>query len=525
MGRAWLGLALLLAGCERNTGDPAPFLDEDGDGFTGTSDCDDSDPEVNPDATEIPWDGIDQDCDPSTPDDDLDSDGFGVTEDCDEADPEVGADAADRCHAIGAADVVLQASERGTELGATLVFLTDGSLAAGAPGLDGDRGGVIILAEDDLSNESVIGLESATGSLVGARALDRVGDTGGLVAMDDGGLLVGAPTWDPGGFGNAGVAFLLRSSDLEGTAPIADRAWLQLQGRATGDRFGERVGQGDLDGDGLTDLLITTSGNDTAYANAGALAVFLGSTLEPGTRSVEDADTLLTGSFNERLGQGPPRLVGDVDGDGTGDLLLASSTSSAAGLTSNGAVFLISGTAVQSGDAAAAAWSILAGAGEGDLFGAEAAGPGDLDGDGRADLAVAALRGDAGETNEGTVHLWFGDADLAGTLTPVSADVTWRGGTGLARAGDGLHAIQGDLIFGAPYGSGSSRAFVLAASDALAWTGGAPDPDAHTWVTAALSAPPIDTLTMSATGTLAAGLPTATVGTRTEAGEVHLFRP
>jgi hypothetical protein len=39
--------------------------DEDGDGFAATLDCDDADASVNPGATEIPGDGVDQDCDGS----------------------------------------------------------------------------------------------------------------------------------------------------------------------------------------------------------------------------------------------------------------------------------------------------------------------------------------------------------------------------------------------------------------------------------------------------------------------------
>ena len=52
-------------------------------------DCDDSTPDISPDASEIPYDGIDQDCDPSTADDDLDGDGYGVSDgDCDDANPD-----------------------------------------------------------------------------------------------------------------------------------------------------------------------------------------------------------------------------------------------------------------------------------------------------------------------------------------------------------------------------------------------------------------------------------------------------
>ena len=46
-----------------------PATDGDGDGFYSTSDCDDSDASVYPGATEVWYDGTDQDCDGA---DDLD---------------------------------------------------------------------------------------------------------------------------------------------------------------------------------------------------------------------------------------------------------------------------------------------------------------------------------------------------------------------------------------------------------------------------------------------------------------------
>lgn len=84
------------------------YVDNDGDGFGSTSvvasldldctdageadnsaDCDDNTTDISPGAVEIPYDGIDQDCDPSTADDDLDGDGYGVSDgDCDDANPD-----------------------------------------------------------------------------------------------------------------------------------------------------------------------------------------------------------------------------------------------------------------------------------------------------------------------------------------------------------------------------------------------------------------------------------------------------
>jgi hypothetical protein len=75
-------------------GDPA---DADQDGFDAPLDCDDSDPAVNPDAAEVAYDGVDNDCDPATLDDDLDGDGFLLLDDCDDANPDVHPGADEYC--------------------------------------------------------------------------------------------------------------------------------------------------------------------------------------------------------------------------------------------------------------------------------------------------------------------------------------------------------------------------------------------------------------------------------------------
>jgi len=83
---------LLFTACnEENFTDP---IDHDGDGyflvingdFSEKEDCDDGNPNVNPGATEIPYNGINEDCDPLTLDDDLDQDGFNKDVDCDDND-------------------------------------------------------------------------------------------------------------------------------------------------------------------------------------------------------------------------------------------------------------------------------------------------------------------------------------------------------------------------------------------------------------------------------------------------------
>lgn len=80
-----LGLGLLVGTACKS----ADERDRDNDGFEGAEDCDDRDREVYPGRSEIPYDGIDNDCDPRTPDDDLDGDGLSPPADCDDTDPDV----------------------------------------------------------------------------------------------------------------------------------------------------------------------------------------------------------------------------------------------------------------------------------------------------------------------------------------------------------------------------------------------------------------------------------------------------
>ncbi len=54
-----------------------------------SSDCDDGNSQINPSQTEVPYNGLDDDCNPLTIDDDLDQDGYGLVDDCDDQDSEI----------------------------------------------------------------------------------------------------------------------------------------------------------------------------------------------------------------------------------------------------------------------------------------------------------------------------------------------------------------------------------------------------------------------------------------------------
>lgn len=65
-----------------------PLADQDGDGYPAWDDCDDTNPDARHGNTEIPYNGVDDDCNRETLDEDLDEDGVRGAEDCDDLDKE-----------------------------------------------------------------------------------------------------------------------------------------------------------------------------------------------------------------------------------------------------------------------------------------------------------------------------------------------------------------------------------------------------------------------------------------------------
>ncbi len=63
--------------------------DLDQDGYGIEVDCDDEDSNINPGQEEEPYNGVDDDCDAATLDDDLDQDGYDISYDCNDNDPNI----------------------------------------------------------------------------------------------------------------------------------------------------------------------------------------------------------------------------------------------------------------------------------------------------------------------------------------------------------------------------------------------------------------------------------------------------
>ena len=141
-----LGLALGLGACGDK--DEADDLDEDGDGYVGSEDCDDDDPAVNPEADER-CNGVDDDCDgeideadaigTSTFYADTDGDGWGDpdqptqacseppnfadnAEDCDDRNADISPSATELCSTVGIDDDCDGSTDDPDAVGATTVY-------------------------------------------------------------------------------------------------------------------------------------------------------------------------------------------------------------------------------------------------------------------------------------------------------------------------------------------------------------------------------------------------------------------
>jgi hypothetical protein len=214
---------------------------------------------------------------------------------------------------------------------------------------------------------------SSSAALLGSGL--AAGDHDGDGAAD---LAAGAPGE---GTGRGALAVFFAADGLGSTDLAQADAGFLVFGDESGDGLGGAVRFGELDGDGYADLVSCAPGDDTAGSFAGACWVFRGAP----SRVVTDADaranadvTIYGGAGDELGTRAPAVALGDADGDGTDELAL---------VTVAGAVRVYTAVATTVAlDAADARWTTT-----GDTVHLA-----DLTRDGRAELLVGAPGLDAG---------------------------------------------------------------------------------------------------------------------------------
>ena len=301
-------------------------------------------------------------------------------------------------------------------------------------------------------------------TVLGAVSGDEAGAAVSLRGdLDDDGfaeLVVGAP-------GASEVAVFSGQASPSGSVAWAD-AGTTARG-AAGTRLGAALDAGgDVDGDGVDDLLIGAPGADEAW-------LILGGALG-GVITQSDVDVILSAESSGDEAGAAVALVGDMNGDGYGELAVGAPSSSRV-TTGAGAVYVVLGGASLADSDLGAAYSRIGGVTANDALGSAIASLGDADGDGLDDLGVGAPGRDSGATDGGALYVVRSSA-LPGGDARASTQVTVLGDSASASAGAsliGLGDLNGDglsdILLGGPLAaSGEGAAWLVKSkSSAGAW--------------------------------------------------------
>jgi len=232
-------------------------------------------------------------------------------------------------------------------------------------------------------------LQRLDGAHAGDDAGDRVANAGDVNRDGREDVIVGAYTADAGGRKDAGAAYLVRSSGARKvTLGSGARGVVELRGGRAGDNLGQMVqGIGDVNGDGRPDQAVGSYGvTARGRKKAGSIWVVLSTAgkrvinVRKPSRGIVRVDGSAAGAELD-----PADAAGDFNGDGIGDLVVGETD----------AAYVVLGRrdfrAVDLAGPGAGVISIVPEGQEG--FGFRVAGVGDVNADGLADVAVGYIGG------------------------------------------------------------------------------------------------------------------------------------
>ncbi len=311
-----------------------------------------------------------------------------------------------------------------------------------------------LVNEDSYLPQSLVDIANGKGGFVlnGASAgdwagnrVDRAGDVN-ADGLDD--FIIGARQVDTNG-ADSGAAYVVFGRKDGGNVELSDIeagiGGFVLNGISAGDLAGTSVhGGGDVNGDGLADIIVGAMEDDPNGDNSGAAFVVFG---KKDTAAVElSAIEAGIGGFvingasaGDRAGVSAS-ITGDVNGDGIDDVLVGAVSADIDGISDAGSSYVVFGKK----DTTSVELSAVAGGNGGFIIKGAAAddssgwikSAGDVNDDGLVDMIVGSYQADpGGVSNAGSAHVIFGKAGTtAVNLTDINA----------GNGGFSIHGISAD---------------------------------------------------------------------------------
>lgn len=298
------------------------------------------------------------------------------------------------------------------------------------------------------------------------RSVSAAGDVNGDGFAD---LIVGAYLGNSGGMssGQAYVIFGKASgyNSIFALSTLTPSAGFMIQGDAAGDWAGLSVsGAGDVNGDGISDIVVGAPLADRTGKDAGDVYVIFGkrtpfANIDLTSLSPNDGFVIHGAAPGDNLGHSVS-LAGDINGDHHADLIIGAPNNDAGGQNA-GAAYVIFGhdggfSAIDLANLSPADGVMIRGTGPDSDTGRSVSIAGDVNHDGFDDLLIGAPFSSSGGTASGAAYLVLGRASFAPDAAidvngDGRSDILWRSDSGaiatwLASAAGGFTGSWGTNV-------------------------------------------------------------------------------
>lgn len=319
---------------------------------------------------------------------------------------------------VSSADIIFygenQVDLAGSYVGSAGDVDADGfdDLLIGAPYSDagGNRSGKVYLFNGSDLNGISYSVSEANSAFYGEGIYDEVQYGTGVGDVDGDGLddiAIGAPQNDDGG-SDAGKVYLIYGSSLSPLSLPLSLSDLAFVGEYLGDQAGTTIeGCGDINADGLEDILVAAPGSDENGANSGKVYLITNSAMLTTSMSLSTMPRYFYGeTAGDEAGTGLSS-INDLDGDGMKELLIGAPLNGEADFNAGKAyVYYSSEIGLGAHDLADSSLSYT-GVESNNYVGGTVLAPGDLNNDGVKDLILGASGNNVNGANTGMIFVFL----------------------------------------------------------------------------------------------------------------------